>query len=164
VNQIVALRQATLPIPTADEPIPKLAGASSLRLLRTGTAKALAEALSPDEKAAIVRDVPDIVDAERPATRKEMVLSLERLQLHYPAMKRTDAETLAWVTDWYNDVGAFPADLIEEGCRLWRTSKADRFPTIGQLKALVEELLLIRRHLARRAREFLELTADQPLS
>jgi hypothetical protein len=62
------------------------------------------------------------------------------------------------IEDWLRAFEDMPADLFEEGCRLWLMSTAERFPTPGQLRATIEPILRYRRSLAHRAESFLANT------
>lgn len=87
-------------------------------------------------------------------------MEIEALALHFPTLRRTDAEHRLANRHWVEDLDGWPADLIAEACRRWRNSPKDRFPTAGQLKALVQAEFDHRQALAKRAGEFLLLTGE----
>ena len=87
-------------------------------------------------------------------------MHIEALALHFPTLRRTDAEHRVANRHWMEDLADYPADLIGEACRQWRNSDRERFPTPGQLKALVAGLLDHRRTLSRRAEEFLQRSGE----
>jgi hypothetical protein len=80
---------------------------------------------------------------------------LEGLALHYPQFRRTDGENRIATRQWAEDLEGWPLDLIEEGARLWRNSDAERFPTPGQFKRAVADVLTMRRALGKRAASYL---------
>lgn len=92
-----------------------------------------------------------------PATVEQIAMSIEALALHFPTLRRTEAEHRIVAHHWADDLAGWPADLIEEACRQWRNSSKDRFPTAGQLKALVQPIFDHRQSLGRRAREYIAL-------
>lgn len=148
--------------PTLDEPLPTLAGTPGLRLLRSSPARALAEAdLDADQRAQLHATCRAIVAACQPATLADIATTLERLSLHYPQLRRTDAEARLHVRDWAEDFADYPADLIAEAARLWRNSTAERYPTPGQLKALVAGVWKHRRRLGERAEGWLGVERAQ---
>lgn len=130
-------------------------------MLRSSPARALVEAHAPDSAEHHHLDLAchEAVAACRPATLADIVTTLERLALHYPQLRRTDAEARLVIRDWAQDLTDYPADLIAEAARLWRNSTAERYPTPGQLKALVAGMWDHRQRLGRRAQEWLCLVA-----
>lgn len=80
---------------------------------------------------------------------------VEALALHYPHLRRTDAENGIVARQWILDLDGWPLDLLHEAARLWRNSKADRFPTAGQFKAGVADILRYRNALGRSATAYL---------
>lgn len=90
-----------------------------------------------------------------PARPDEVAMAIEALALHFPTLRRNEAEHRMVARDWIDDLEGWPADLIAEACRLWRNTTKDRFPTAGQLKALMEPVFEHRQQLGRRAREYL---------
>ena len=102
----------------------------------------------------------DILDSLIPAKAAEVALAMESLSLHFPVLRRTEGESRVVQLQWLDDLHGWPLDLIEEACRLWRNSGKDRFPTPGQFKAPLEDVLKHRAQLAKRAADFLEATSD----
>lgn len=84
-------------------------------------------------------------------------MEIEALALHFPVLRRTDEEHRVVNRDWVDDLQGWPVDLIREGRRQWRNSAKDRFPTPGQLKALVEPIMAYRKGLLRRVEDFMRL-------
>ena len=106
------------------------------------------------EAKAAAQAIPGWLTAARD---EEIAVAYERLANHYPHLRRSRHEAERAIEDWLDDLADIPADLIREACRLWRNSEAERFPTPGQLKALVVPMLDHRKALARRAALFLEV-------
>jgi hypothetical protein len=80
--------------------------------------------------------------------RAKIMTILERLAAHYPAQSRSDAaERYRWA-DWLDDLADKPLDLILEASTAWRRSPSAWFPTPGQLLAIVQPALSMRRALA----------------
>ena len=153
-----ALTTIRLPPPTADEPIPTIAGTHGLTLLRSAPVSSLIQSQSEDLEA--MKETALAICASLTPPRDEVIaLEIESLSLHYPAMSRTRAESQLVIRHWLADLADIPADLIVEACRLWRNSAERFFPTPGQLKALVEPMLKHRQALAKRANDFLEAIA-----
>ncbi|MFI4973440.1 MAG: hypothetical protein ACHP84_02750 [Caulobacterales bacterium] len=154
-------KQARLPNPTAEEPIPTLVGALGLTLLRSATADRLHETLGPAERLSVQEICPAIIATTSPATAAEIGLAFEALALHFPGIRRTDREHRIVLNDWLEDLQDWPADLIQECARLWRNGDSIWFPTAGQFKKLMEAALVHRQRLARRAARFLEIAARE---
>lgn len=144
--------------PTDDEPIPKLAGTHGLSLLRATVPNA-AKQLSQEDALSICETSRLVIEATKPATMAEIGQHIEALALFYPVLRKTPEEQRLFVAAWASDLAGYPADLIGEACRQWRNSKAERFPTPGQLKALVERAYSHRTALARRAVSIIEQIA-----
>lgn len=145
--------------PTPDEPIPSLAGERGLILLRSATAYTLARTTSGLEACQIKATCQVILDSLTPAGLLEVATIIETLALHFPVLRRSEGENRIVARHWADDLADYPADLIEEGARLWRNGAKDRFPTAGQFKALIDPILAHRRLLAKRAAEYLEIVA-----
>lgn len=64
--------------------------------------------------------------------------------------QRTPAEERERWIDWIDDFAAIPVDLVEEACRMWRTTPTERFPTPGQLLAFVKGPAELRRYMVER--------------
>ena len=146
--------------PTLDEPIPSLAGTPGLTLLRSATAHRLAQTATASERAELIEAVRAIRASLTPARPEEVALHIEALALHFPTLRRTAAEHRVANRHWIEDLADYPSDLIAEACRQWRNSPKDRFPTPGQLKALVDAMLAHRRLLAKRAEAFIAFTHE----
>ena len=90
------------------------------------------------------------------ASLEDVRNQLEGLALFFPQLRRTPEEQRVWVHTWMEDLKDMPRDLLAEACRLWRLQpfpKGEaRFPTPGQLIALVDRVLSHRRALAIRAK------------
>lgn len=104
----------------------------------------------------------EVINSSLPATTMEIATELEALALHYPVLRRTPEEQRIVVRQWAEDLADYPLDLIAEACRQWRNSDAERFPTPGQLKKLVEGILTIRRLYAKRGQEFIDMAKPPP--
>ncbi len=151
MNALTTIRQMP---PTAEEPIPSLAGGHGLTLLRSAPAATLAT-MSPEDREAINETAVAICASLTPSRAEWIAVEIEGLALHYPAFSRTDRENILANGHWLVDLEGWPIDLIREACRLWRNSSERYFPTPGQLKALMEPALKHREALARRARLFI---------
>jgi hypothetical protein len=154
---VVQLPRAVQIRPTPEEPIPSLAGAPGLELLRSATASRLATTCSEAETSQILQAAEVIFASLTPATAMQIGEALERLALHYPVLRRTDQENDLAARDWADDMADCPVDLIAEACRLWRNTGAERFPTPGQLKALIGDILRTRKAYGERAEQFVRL-------
>lgn len=147
-----------LPPPTRDEPIPSLAEAPGRALLKSGVLR-LAEAghLTTENQSDLRDFLGGVRKSLTPATTMEVAIVLEGLALHYPVLRRTDGENDVVIRQWADDLAEYPLDLLEEAARLWRNSPAERFPTPGQFKALVQPILSHRQTLERFAAKVLGL-------
>lgn len=149
-----AVRKA-LPPPTLAEPIPSLAGAPGLKLLRNTSPTKSRLPMAPDDVRALVAASREVVASISSATVSEVAAVLEGLALHFPAMRRDAWESRIVNLQWAEDLAGYPVDLLTEGARLWRNSDERFFPTPGQFKAAIEPIFNHRRTLARRAEAIL---------
>jgi len=155
-----ALTLTAAPRPTLDEPIPTLAGTPGLTLLRSNTAGRLATTATAAERADLIEAARVIYASLTPARPEEVAVHIEALALHFPTLRRTDAEHRVANRHWVEDLAGWPADLIGEACRQWRNSAKDRFPTPGQLKAQVQAIFDHRRLIGKRADDFLRVAGE----
>lgn len=160
MNQVVALEAQRLPHPTLEEPIPSLVGAPGWRLLRSASARMLVARAAPEDRDLLTLTCKAVLRSLSPATGLEAVAVVEALALHYPVLRRTDAENRVVARQWIDDLAGWPLDLLQEGARLWRNSPAERFPTAGQFKATVATILRYRQALGRWATAYLAGTKE----
>lgn len=71
------------------------------------------------------------------ATRAQVIAAIEALEVHCRSPLMTVEQRGTWLSDWCSDLGDFPVDAIETGCRNWRRSGSGKFPTPGQLIPMV---------------------------
>lgn len=141
--------------PTPEEPLPRLAGTPGLASLRKGVPAKVLPTLTPTETSQAIEAAHAILQSLTPAHRNQIAISFERLALHYPTTVRTDRESDMAMADWIEDLAEFPADLIDDACRLWRNSAERFFPSAGQLLKPVRPILAHRQVLGRRAEQFI---------
>lgn len=67
-----------------------------------------------------------------------IVAYITRLRTHYPPSPEL-SETLSMLRweDWFNDLAAWPLDVLVDACDAWRRSPARWAPTSGQLRDAV---------------------------
>ena len=141
--------------PTLAEPIPSIAAMPGLKLLKSATARALVQLATLERADELTIVCRAALRSMTPATTLELAIVLEALALHYPVMRRTEAEAVIVNGQWADDLEGWPLDLIQEAARLWRNSAAQWFPTPGQFKAQCAAILTARTALASRAAAYL---------
>lgn len=67
----------------------------------------------------------------------EIADEIEALSAHYIRPIRSAEEQSRWLADYLTDLGEFPLASVQSACRRWRQSDATKFPTPGQLRAMV---------------------------
>jgi hypothetical protein len=77
--------------------------------------------------------------------------------LHYPENRLTPGEQKMLLKDWRRLMGHLPADILAAAADNYIMSAQRFFPTPGQLNAVAERLWALRRKLADRARNTLDL-------
>lgn len=132
--------------------------AAGWTLLRSGTARTLAETVTGSDAILLTETALAICASLTPAKPEQIAVEIEALALHYPAMSRTREESKIVNRNWIEDLDGWPIDILRETCRQWRNSNERFFPTPGQLKAMGEKILSARKVLADRSREYLLLT------
>lgn len=104
------------------------------------------------------RECDIAITANEPATAPQVAILLHRLSLHYPDRKLNDKEAASVAQDWLSDLAGIPYDLIESAFTAWRRGpKSSFYPKPGEILAIIESEVRYRKHLAKRAREALEL-------
>jgi len=71
------------------------------------------------------------------ASRTDILTELNALSAHYMRIVRSPEEQERILSDYADDLKAFDLDAIKNGCRSWRQSSAQRFPTPGQLIPMI---------------------------
>lgn len=127
---------------------------SGLRFLKKSVARELATLPERDD---IVRECLAVVNAEAPASPQSFAVTLERLALHYPENRLTPAEQKLLLKDWRRLMGHLPSDILAAAADTYIMSAQRFFPTPGQLNTVAERLWQMRKLLAKRARETLDL-------
>ena len=146
--------------PTFDEPIPNCAGTRGLTLLRSAPARELAATVQGEDRELLSAICRAVLRSMSPAEPMQVAVEYEALALHYPMMRRSVKENAVVQAAWLDALEGWPLDLIQEAARLWLNSAAERFPTPGQFKAPLADVLLYRQTLAKRASAFLQLSLE----
>jgi hypothetical protein len=113
------------------------------------------------ERAELVAECRAVLAAEAPAAPEAFAVILERLALHYPENRLEPAEQKLLLKDWRRLMGHLPADILAAAADTYVMSPARFFPTPGQLNAVASKLWAMRKLLAQRARDTLELIEQE---
>ena len=128
-----------------------------LKLLNAAAARALVEAARKDPSfdAGLLRaECQSVQAAVQPAQAVEIAVLIHRLSLHYPDRKLNQQEAQLVTEDWLEDLDGLSHDLIELAFKRWRQGpKCAFFPKAGEILALVNHEMAIRKLLAKRAEE-----------
>lgn len=146
-----------LTVPTSQPPA-LTAVESGLKFLPKSVARDLA---SLPDRAEVVAECQAVIAAERPARPDQFAIVLEKLALHYPENRLSPGEQKLVLQDWRRLMGHLPADILQAAADAYVMSPARFFPTPGQLHAQADKLWGVRKILAQRARDTLELIQQQ---
>ena len=96
-----------------------------------------------------------------PAQSQDIVIELSRLRLHFPMSSLNDKQISLVITDYLQDLGPYPIDLIKKACRDYRCKNdSGFFPKISELIKLIKPAYYERKCHLKRLRILLE-TADK---
>lgn len=131
---------------------------SGLKYLPKSVARELAALPDRDD---VARECVAVLQAETPAAPEAFAVTLERLALHYPENRLTPGEQKMLLKDWRRLMGHLPADILAAAADNYIMSAQRFFPTPGQLNVVAERLWQMRKALAKRARDTLDLIHAQ---
>lgn len=113
------------------------------------------------ERDDVARECLAVLHADKPAAPESFAVTLERLALHYPENRLSPGEQKMLLKDWRRLMGHLPADILAAAADNYIMSAQRFFPTPGQLNVVAERLWAMRKALAKRARDTLELINAQ---
>lgn len=101
-----------------------------------------------------------------PASPNHLLARVLALLSHYPSKGMTPEVEQLVALDWADDLGEYPAWVIDSAARAWRRTRKWR-PSIAEMRALCEDLCAAERALAKRLAAVVEAgvevgRADRP--
>jgi hypothetical protein len=103
---------------------------------------------TPDE-IALIQPVTKLLAASLiPAKPARAAQLITRLIGHYPQQALSDDIRAGIAEDWLEDLAHLPEDVIDAACAAWRRAENKFAPTPGQLLAIANPIVTIRRFLA----------------
>lgn len=152
--------KAAQPRPTPDNPAPTLASMPLHAWLIGGGPNELAAKVTPDMLPSLRAYQTEAARITSGCDDPAFVLGhIVRLMAHYPpTASSARLDELRW-DDWVEDLGDIPADLIEAGCRLWRSSGETWAPTPGRFLEKLKPMIDMRAALLRRINGVVEKVA-----
>ena len=118
------------------------------------------------EEIALIQPVTKLLAASLvPAKPARAARLITRLIGHYPQQAVSDDIRAGIAEDWLEDLAHLPEDVIDAACAGWRRAENKFAPTPGQLLAIANPIVTIRRFLAQQGAQITsqpEAKAPQP--
>lgn len=110
----------------------------------------------------IVDEEAELEMGVQAASENEITVMLANLKLHRPTQSMTEGQSKRLLKDYLEDLGEYPAKLIEKACKDYRTDGSKSFfPTSGQLIDLMKDEYYTRKRRLDRAKKVIEVSSKK---
>ena len=135
--------------PSITNPLPAIAALPGTPLLKKLIGHGPRRPTPTPEEIALIQPVTKLLVASLvPAKPARAAQLITRLIGHYPQQAQSDDIRAGIAEDWLEDLAHLPEDVIDAACTGWRRAENKFAPTPGQLLAIANPIVTIRKFLA----------------
>jgi len=153
--------------PSTTNPLPAIAALPGTPLLKKLIGHGPRKPTPTPDEIALIQPVTKLLAASlAPAKPARAAQLITRLIGHYPQQAQSDDIRAGIAEDWLEDLAHLPEDVIDAACAGWRRAANKFAPTPGQLLAIANPIVTIRRFLAQQGAQITglpEAKAIQPV-
>jgi len=153
--------------PSTTNPLPAIAAMPGTPLLKKLIGHGPRRPTPTPEEIALIQPVTKLLAASlTPAKPARAAQLITRLIGHYPQQALADDIRAGIAEDLLEDLAHLPEDVIDAACAGWRRAENKFAPTPGQVLAIANPIVTIRRFLAQQGARISSLpepTAAQPV-